>query len=115
MNAPTEHQIILYNGVPAFAIIPYAEYLQFTVKPKEKVYFPSDVVQKHALEGKSLVRAWCEYKGLSQEEVARQLKISQPAYAKMEKPSSRLRLTTKTKISAVLGISPAQLTLTDFP
>lgn len=115
MNTHTEHQIISHKGVPVFAIVPYAEYLQFIARPKEKVYFPNDVVQKHVLEGKSLVRSWREYKGLSQEDVAKQMRIPQPAYAKMENPSARLRLTTKMKIAAALDISPAQLALADSP
>ena len=76
-----------------------------------KVYFPHEVVHSHAVEEKSLVRSWREYKGLSQEEMAKRMGISQPAYAQMEKPSARLRLNTRIRIASALGIIPEQLTL----
>ncbi len=110
MNTPIEHQIIMQNGQPAFAVIPYEDYLEL-LRKSDKVYFPHEVVQAHAIEEKSLVRAWREYKGLSQEEMAKRIGISQPAYAQMEKPSARLRLKTRMKIASALGISPDQLTL----
>ena len=111
MNIPIEHQIILQNGQPAFVVVPYQDYLQFSVNTEKKVYFPHEVVHSHAVEEKSLVRSWREYKGLSQEDMANRMGISQPAYAQMEKPSARLRLKTHIRIASALGISPEQLTL----
>jgi DNA-binding XRE family transcriptional regulator len=111
MNIPTEHQIILQNGQPAFVVVPYQDYLRFSANTEKKVYFPHEVVHKHAVEEKSLVRSWREYKGLSQEDMATRMGISQPAYAQVEKPSARLRLNTRIRIASALGITPDQLTL----
>ena len=111
MNIPTEHQIIMQNGLPVFVVVPYNDYLRLFGNTEKKVYFPHEVVHSHAIEEKSLPRAWREYKGLSQEEMAKRLGVSQPAYAQMEKPSARLRLKTQMKIASALGISPDQLTI----
>jgi DNA-binding XRE family transcriptional regulator len=111
MNTHIEHQIIMQNGQPVFVVIPYQDFLRFSGNMEDKVYFPHEVVHSHTIEEKSLARAWREYKGLSQEEMAKRMGISQPAYAQMEKPSARLRLKTRMKIASALGISPDQLTL----
>lgn len=110
MNAHIEHQIIAYNGQPAFVVVPYKDYLRLAPKP-EIVCIPHEVVGKHTIEGKSLVRAWREYKGFTQEELAESMGISQPAYAQIEKPSARLRQKTRSKVADALGISVDQLTL----
>jgi len=53
-------------------------------------------------------RAWREHLGLTQAEVAERLGISQSAYAQQES-SARLRKSSREKIAAALGITPAQL------
>ena len=68
-----------------------------------------DVVELHILEEKSLIRAWREYKGLSQQEVAERMSISQSAYSQMEKPDANLRQTTLEKIAAALDLHPDQI------
>lgn len=70
---------------------------------------PQAVVEGHILEGQSLVFAWRSYKGLSQQEVAARMGISQSAYSQMERAEAKLRLTTIRKIAAALEISPEQL------
>jgi hypothetical protein len=57
MNIPTEHQIILQNGQPAFVLVPYLDYLRFLGNTGKKVFFPHEVVHSHAVEEKSLVRS----------------------------------------------------------
>ena len=74
-------------------------------------YFPDSVVRMHILEEMSLPRAWREYKGLTQAQVAEKLGISQPAMAQMERPEANLRKKTLTKLSHVLGITVEQLTM----
>lgn len=100
----------MQNGQPAFAVIPYQDCLKLSGKT-DKVYFPHEVVQAHAIEEKNLVLAWRGYKGRYQEEMAVRMGISQPAYARVEKSASRLRLKTRMKIAAALGISPEQFIL----
>ncbi|MFQ5420301.1 MAG: helix-turn-helix domain-containing protein [Anaerolineae bacterium] len=57
----------------------------------------------------SLVRAWREYKGLSQQDIAGKLGISQSAYSQMEKPDANLRKSTLAKLASALELSPEQL------
>jgi len=59
--------------------------------------------------GFSLIRAWREYKGLSQEAVARNMGISQAAYSQMESPEARLRKATIEKIASALDVEISQL------
>ena len=55
------------------------------------------------------MHAWREHKGLSQEDAAKRMKISQESYCRMEKPRARLRQTTRQRIAAALEIEEAQL------
>lgn len=108
MKEHIKHQVILKDGVPIFVLVPYNEYLEFQ-KPQPKVYFPHDVVEKSVVEGKGLVRAWREHKGISQEEMADRMGITQAAYSQMEKPKARLRKTTLERIAAALDVDIEQL------
>ena len=107
MNERISHQIIEKNGVPLFVLVPYDEYI--SSRQDEKVYFPHEVVELHASECKSIIRAWREYKKLSQREVAKRIGISQSAYSQMEKPDARLRKSTLEKIARALQIEMNQL------
>ena len=62
-----------------------------------------NVVEACILGGKSPVRAWRQYRGLLQKQVAGSLKISQAAASQMEKPE------TIKKIARALKIEPEQL------
>ena len=104
---------ILYDvkGEPAFAVIPYKEYLSKFDGHKEENTFPNDVAIAHTVEGKSLPQAWREYLHLTQGEIAKRLKITQAAYAQMEQPERKLRKSTRIRLSKALGINEKQLTL----
>jgi DNA-binding XRE family transcriptional regulator len=108
MKEHIEHQIIKKDGNPLFVIVPYDEYLQFK-KPGKKVYFPHEVVEKSVVEEKGLVRAWREYKGISQGEMAKRMGITQAAYSQMEKPKAKLRKNTLARIATALGVDVEQL------
>ena len=108
MKEHIKHQVIKKDGVPFFVIVPYDEYLQFQ-KPGSKIYFPHEVVEKSVVKEKGLVRAWREYKGISQEEMAKRMGITQAAYSQMEKPKARLRKTTLAKIAVALEVDIEQL------
>jgi len=114
MNAPTSHHILTHNGKPAFAVIPYAEYLQFMEhtkgRPDEAVTLPHEVVKMSALGGMTLVRAWREHLGLTQEEVARRMGVTQPSYAKIEAGKTRPRIATFKRLATAMGIMWEQLT-----
>ena len=113
MNAPTNHQILTHNGQPAFAVIPYVEYLQLMehteARPDEEVTLPHEVVKMSTLGGMSLIRAWREHLGLTQEEVARRMGITQPAYAKIESGKTQPRIATYKRIAAAMGVEWEQL------
>ena len=57
----------------------------------------------------SLLRAWREYLGLSQNEVASRISVSQSAYSQMEDKDARLRPATVKKIATALGLDVRQL------
>ena len=108
-NVHIKHQIIEKNGTPLFVLVPYDEYIA-SLQKQEVVYFPHEVVERHAIEGKSLVRAWREYKGLSQKLLAGKLGISQSAFSQMEKAGASLRRSTLERIAAALEVRVEQLT-----
>jgi transcriptional regulator with XRE-family HTH domain len=52
------------------------------------------------------IRIFREIKGISQEDIARQLNISQQAYGKIERDETKIDEDRLAKISTVLGVSP---------
>jgi transcriptional regulator with XRE-family HTH domain len=70
------------------------------------------VVERHILDGVSLIRAWREYKGLRQRDVAERLGISQSAYSQMENSDSEPRVATLQRVAAALGVPVLALSLT---
>ncbi len=74
-------------------------------------YLPDDIVRMNILEGMSLPRAWREYKGLTQAQLATKLGISQSAMARMKRPDANLRIKTLKKLADVLGITVEQLSM----
>ena len=110
MSAPINHQIIEKDGQPMFVVIPYSEYLEIlSEKPDDQVYIPHEVVELNVIDGKSLVRSWREYKGLTQKQVARRMGITQASYAQMEKPGANLRYATLKKLAGALEVEVEQL------
>lgn len=108
MSARTNIQILKDPaGHPAFAVIPYAEYLSLSGQ-QSKPTIPNEVVGKVVLDGVSPLRAWREYLGLTQAEVAQRLGISQPAYAVQEN-SEKLRKTSRARIAQALGVAFEQI------
>jgi transcriptional regulator with XRE-family HTH domain len=76
-------------------------------RDQEESLIPHDVVSR-TVDGATPLRAWREYLGLTQANVAIALGISQSAYAQQEN-SERLRKSSRVKIAAALGISDKQL------
>lgn len=69
---------------------------------------PSAVVDLAFDNGWPALRAWREYLGFTQNEVAEKMGISQSAYSQHEN-SKVLRKSTRSKIAAALGIYAEQL------
>lgn len=108
MNTPIKHQIIESGGRPLFVLVPYEEYVA-AMDTDRDVSIPLAVSRAALMEDKSLVRAWREYKGFSQAEMARRLGVSRPAYAQMEEKSANLRATTLHRLAAALEVEWTQL------
>ncbi len=106
-TVPTDVQIIHgADGSPAFAVLPYDEYERLSTG-RAKAYIPHAVVGK-MIEGASATRAWREQLGLTQEEMASRMDISQAAYSQLEN-SAKLRPSSRRRIAEALGIGIEQL------
>lgn len=105
------------DGTPQFVVLPLSEYPEFLPapeeRPDEKVLLPNKVVKLAVVEGKGIVRAWREYKGLTQAELAKKMEITQPAMAQLERPGRVIRLNTRQRLAAALGIEPEQLRMVE--
>jgi len=117
MNALTDIQIIRQpDGFPAFAVIPWADYLanyrlaETENEPSPDTPIPNAVVGYMVKEQLTPAAAWRKHLGLSQATVAARIGISQSAYAQQE-AAANPRKATRGKIAQALGIAPALLEL----
>jgi DNA-binding XRE family transcriptional regulator len=111
MNGHTEHHILRGpDGQPLYVVIPWEEYEEkIEGRPDDEVFLPHEVVVSHVQEEKTMLRAWREYLGLTQRDVAGRMGVSQAAYAKMEAAGSKPRVSTLKKIAAAMGVEWEQL------
>jgi DNA-binding XRE family transcriptional regulator len=108
MNIHTSTQIIRdRQGNPEFAVIPFDVYQRIIGEATEEPYIPHEVVGK-IVEGIPIARAWREYFGFTQKEVAEKIGITQAAYSQLEN-SNTLRPVSRRKIARALDILPEQL------
>ena len=106
-NTPINCQIIFgANGLPAFAVVPYADFVARFQPLGDLV--PDAVVKLAFDEGMAPARAWRTHRLLTQAEVAERMGVTQSAYAQLES-SAKLRKVSREKIAAALGISAKQL------
>ncbi len=109
MSTPTEYQKIDYGGKPAYVLVPWEEWNK--IKPlldaqeAKASGIPQEVVEAHILRNDSIIKAWREYLGITQSEMAKRLGISQAAVVKFERPDARLRIATIRKIASALGLT----------
>ncbi len=109
MSEHTEVQIIRQGGRPAFAVVPYDQWLALTGKKRdEDVYLPHEVVGLQ-LKGNSLIAAWRKYRGLSQKTLGEMLGVTQAAVAQMEKGGANLQDKTLARMAEALGATVDQL------
>jgi DNA-binding XRE family transcriptional regulator len=108
MSIHTKYQIIEKDGKPAFAIIPYDEFLKLI--RDEDTTIPHEVVGLVIKKGMNLVKAWRTYLGMTQQEVAKRANITQAALSQMEKTDNELRTATLEKLADAMGLSAEQLT-----
>ncbi len=109
MNVHTNNvQVIRQNGKPAFAVIPYDDYLQLTIQKGGEATIPHEVVGMLIEKDWNLAKAWRKHLGMSQKVLAKKARISQPALSQMER-SDNLRDTTLEKLALAMGLQPEQL------
>jgi len=107
--------ILKANGVPAFVVLPYDEYVQLAGKKSDVGRIPADGTTPHEVvrlavkNGWSMIRAWREHLGLTQTELARRLEIRQPSYAAMEATDAKPKKATRQRIALAMGITLEQL------
>ena len=70
---------------------------------------PHEVMRLTVIDGLTLRRAWREYLGLTQAEVARRMGITQPALSQLESPAARPRRATLKRLAEALGVAVEQL------
>ncbi len=105
------HQVIEQNGKPAFAVIPFEQFEKMAeqyVPDESNVSFPHEVVKAN-FNGDSMTKAWREYLGLTQEELATRAGMSQPAIVKLEKTDANPRRNTLKKLATAMGLVLEQL------
>jgi DNA-binding XRE family transcriptional regulator len=109
MNARIDFQTILgADGLPAFVVLPYAEFQRLT-----EGFTPGTI--PHAVvcaevDGASATKAWREYLHLTQAEVAARMGVTQAAFAQMES-AKRPRTVTLQKVADAMGLTLDQLAL----
>ena len=112
MTAHTNPQVITQNGKPAFAVIPWDEYQKLLHNQADTneadVWFPNEVVKAN-VRGDSLIKAWREYFGLTQADLASKTGMKQPALARLENSDAKIRKSTLTKLAEAMNISIEQL------
>jgi len=120
MIEPTKIQTIYQGGLPAFVVLPFAEFAREHPKEAECIRplhpripegdaVPHEVVSAHIDQGITYLQAWREYLGLTQEEVAARAGITQAALSQMESGESKLRKATRAKLAQAMGLNPEQL------
>ncbi|MGD9162153.1 MAG: helix-turn-helix transcriptional regulator [Desulfobacteraceae bacterium] len=107
MKTPTNVQYIEKDGKPAFAVIPYDEYIRLL--PPEETTIPHEVVGLVIKKGMNLVKAWRTHLGLTQVKIAKKAGISQAALSQMEKTENTLRTATLEKLASAMNLSVDQL------
>lgn len=106
MNAHTNVQIIKQEGVPAFAVLPIADYERLKKSDDGKRHtLPHEVVKMNALDGFSLLKAWRVYFGFSQSQLASKASTTQAQIANFENNKSIPKANTLLNLSHALGVS----------
>lgn len=109
--AHTKLQIINdAQGLPAFVVIPYADYQAMQTQPMIDTAngVPSAVVCAVFDRGISALKAWREHLELTQSEVAERAGITQSAYSQHEQ-AEKLRKPMREKLAQALGLRAEQL------
>lgn len=110
MNEPTDYQTLTLEG-RTYVVVPAEVFTQLTggetwVPGGDSAPWP--VVKRHLDTDVSMARAWREYLGLTQQELADRMGVTQAAVSQIES-QKRPRQATLVRLADALGISAAQL------
>jgi len=109
MNAHTKPQFILgADNQPLYAVVPYDEYLALT-GDDDNVTLPHDVAMLIAVDGHTPLKAWRLYRGLSQQQMADKLNVTQGAVAQVEKKGKKNQVSTLEEWATILDCDINQL------
>jgi DNA-binding XRE family transcriptional regulator len=95
-------------GLLSFTEYPHLIKMQTRAPLKQEPGIPAPVVENAIHHGLSATRAWREHLQLTQAQVAKQMGITQGAYAQLE-AKAQIRLSSRIKVAKALGIDPSQL------
>jgi len=112
MNVRIDYHISEEAG-RRYAVVPLEQFTELVDQANraDALTLPHEVVSRHLVDGVPLLRAWREYLGLKQSELAERLNVSQAQVAQWERPEARPRHATLKKAAAAMGIHVSQLTL----
>ncbi len=109
MNGHTNVQIIEQGGEPAFAVVPYSDWLALTGGESHESQIPHEVMGFIIKEGATPIDAWRRYKKMTQAELgARMGGLSQAAVSQLLR-SERPQKKTLERTAKAMGISLDQL------
>lgn len=114
MNGLTKYQVIEQGGRPAFAVVPYDDFMVLLNERKPPVVegglIPHEIVERNALNGVSLIKCWREYLGLTQAELAKKANMPQSSIARIESNSEiSVRKNTLESLAAAMNLTVEQL------
>lgn len=114
MSARIDYRIDEHDG-RRFAVVPLDQFTALVERAGEAdaLTIPHEVVSRHLVDGVPLPRAWREHLGLTQDELACRMGVTQGRVAQWESPGARPRHASLKKIAAALGLHVAQLTLAE--
>ncbi len=78
-------------------------------KARSEEGIPHEVVQKIVKNNQSRIRAWREFLGFTQEELALSMGITQAAFSQLEASRAKLRKATIQKLAKAMNLTPDQL------
>ncbi len=113
MNVHTaDFQTIEYDGKPAFVLVPFDIFRKIRPLLENKNIrsgIPHEVVKRNTLDDVSMIQAWREYLGISQEELAKKANMLQPEIARMECSGTNPGRPSLKKIAGAMGLTAEQL------